>query len=1459
MDKVMRRFLTSIGLTDFDRYDLSFEVVTRNPFKKEQIDMVILKEEPWHYDLLSDFLNAIYNIDYPCTFRFHYRSRPTSKDGAVLFDHWYQASYRKLPEFTFSLTETSIMFDHEGEEEKVKYDDVFAAFKELLVFINYDIDIERIVHDPIVKIDEKEVSRLNKKADKTIDLDLDNPFIDNDEMHEERLIVAQDIICDELEENLKAMQEDRRVANKFKRSGQYKPAKIGYFDTKSGQVDFDGVIFSREEIETSKGRLILNLGVGFDGHGVYVKAFEDRNHLKIEKLDILREGCHIRVRGTTDSDRYNNGKLVVVAHYVDVLPPPPLPQDNSELKRVELHLHTKMSAMDGVSLISDYCRVAASMGHKALAVTDHGVVQAFPDAQIAAKKYNLKMIYGVEMYMIDDDPGYIINPSPDDLSTSTFIAFDLETTGLSIGDDHIIEFGAVKIRHGLVIATLDILINPGVPISQKTVSITNITDAMLKGQPSISEALPRIIEFIGKDMLISHNAKFDHGFLNEALITHGYAPLVNPIIDTLSLSRNIFYEASSHRLGSLARRVDVVYEEGKAHRADYDAQVLGQIWGVLNTKIQGQGISKHFEIAHLSPPDGMLKNLFPYHVIVLAKNAAGLKDLFDLISLSHTKYWADVPRIPRSEIAKHRANLIIGSACFNGELFTMASTRTVTELEDATAFYDYVEVQPKENYRWLIDMDQMDEKRLEVMLNRLINAADKAHKLVVATGDAHYSLRHEKVYRDVMISAKGLKGVNHPMSPYSREDRPQFENPDQHFRSTEEMLQAFAWLGETRRFEIVVKNTNLIADSIEAIYPVKDKLLTPIIEGSETFLRDLCTKRAREVYGEPLPVIVKDRLERELTGIIKNGYSVIYYIAHKIIKKANDDGYIVGSRGSVGSSFVATLANITEVNPLPPHYVCPSCHHSEFLDSKVVRSGFDLPPKLCPECLTPMKGDGQNIPFATFLGFEAEKVPDIDLNFPPDYQARAHDYTRFLLGEKNVYRAGTIETIAEKTAFGYAKGYFERQGIDLETVSNADIAYLAAGCQGVKRTTGQHPGGLVVIPTGYDVLDFTPVQYPADKSEDNSMTTHFDFSAIHDNVLKLDLLGHVDPQALKLLSDLTGVKIEDIPMNDPEALSLFSSSEALKRQIKNLRSLQNGALGLPEFGTPFVMEMLNQTKPKTFGELVILSGLSHGKGVWVGNAKDIINEGKGTLLEVIGCRDDIMTYLMDKGVPPKTAFAIMEDVRRGRKVKKEFENVMKACKVPSYYIDSCNKIKYMFPKAHATAYVTMAVRVAWFKVHYPLEYYASYFSLRAKQFDLETMLKSPKEILAKTDHMRMTLVDRRGHMKPKDEDIHYSLLMALEMMERGYRIQNIDLDKSDAEMFLVDYEQKALIPPFIVIDGVGLNAASSVVTARSDKPFLSRQDLLSRTKLSATNVEHLAKLNVLDHLDESNQISLFSF
>ncbi|MBO6260996.1 MAG: PolC-type DNA polymerase III [Bacilli bacterium] len=1476
MTDKMISFLNHIHIENIDAFDIDFEMVGRNRFKREQIDMVIVKQTPWKYQLLREFQDGLNTLTYPYLLRFSYVVRPIAEDVISLFDEWYQTLYR-IPHNLLleGQNESIIKVTYANEAEKEQYKSSINDFRDFLDFLNYEFSIieEVAPQEETINVSKSEMRKIVQKATKeaveTVEEESSTRQI-NDRSEVEEMIAqekaqlneeTEDQLLKLARQNAREMARDRERA-RLNRRGNYEPLEgIDDIVRTSDHVDFSAKTFS-VEINEYGDKKKLNIGLFDDkGGAIYANMYQNAS-LSDETIEEIKKwGTNVRVRGAAYYDEYNKS-MAVKAHYVDLLPPDEIEKEKCEGKRVELHLHSNMSTMDGISHMIDYAKYAKALGHTAMAITDHAVVQGYPDAQEAGKKTGIKMLYGVEFYMVDDELKYIKNPSPVELNKSKYVVLDLETTGLNCYYDRIIEFGAVKVEHGIVTESMDILINPERPLPKRIVEITNITDKMLEGQPKITEALPKILNFIGDAILVTHNASFDFSFLQHALMRCNMPIMNNAVIDTLPLSRYLFPESRSHTLGSLCRNMDVVYDEDSAHRADYDAKVLNDVWQpmlVLLTKKNHH--LTHAELAKLETPKSLLKHIRPTHVIALAKNKEGLKSLYKLVSYSHIDYLAEVPKIPRHEIEKLRENLIIGSACFNGEVFRNAQYYGDDVLKDTIAWYDYIEIQPLENYSFLINMGDMSEEELVTHIKDIVRCADEVGKPVCATGDVHYVTKKHKVFRDVYISAKGIGGVNHPLNPYKRSRMTPFENPDQHYRSTDEMLECMKFLGEEKAYEVTVNNTNAIADMIEPIMPVpNDHLYTPTIENCEENLKNMCFNKAHELYGDPLPEYIQNRLDKELNGIISNGYSVIYYIAHLLIKKANEDGYIVGSRGSVGSSFVATMSNITEVNPLPPHYRCPKCKHLEWTKETMpqYRSGYDLPDKVCPECGTPMVHDGQDIPFETFLGFNADKTPDIDLNFPGDYQAKAHDYTKVLLGENNVFRAGTIETVADKTAFGFARGYIERKGLDLETYPKVKIAYLASGCIDVKRTTGQHPGGIVVVPTDHEVYDFTPVQYPADDIDSNWKTTHFDFHSIHDTILKLDLLGHVDPMALKMMSDLTGVKIQDIPMNDKKVLSLFSSAEALGMS-HDYTNAKTGALLLPEFGTEFVRGVLEETNPKTFSDLVIISGLTHGTGVWQGNSDELVKAGTATLQEVIGCRDDIMVYLIGKGIPNNIAFAIMEDVRKGRGLKEQYEEIMKANNVPEWYIESCKKIKYMFPKGHAVAYVTMAVRVGYFKIYYPLEFYATFFSVRSKQYDIKTMIKGKDAIISKIEELRTQQRVSNVKLSPKEAEQLKTLINALEMVQRGYSFSNIDLYRSDASNFVVDYETKSLIPPFITIDGLGENNAITVVEERKKGEFFSKEDLLRRTKLTSTNVQDLADMGVLDGLNESDQLSLFDF
>jgi DNA polymerase-3 subunit alpha (Gram-positive type) len=1465
MNNVTNRFLKSIHIEEIDQFDLEL-----THYKKDlqgKWSYHFLKHSPWDIDSLEHFLASVQRyIDYKLDIIFSYSFTPQVSDALELFSSWFMRRHFIPCPFIACEEDHKIKCKYKSEHEKTKYAATLEDFQLLLNTIYYPFVIEAsaLEEEKAESEDELELGEEVTVLNESDEL----PPPPGEEYEPEAPVAVSKAVIDHTQEfhaewqkNFEKMKQERAMNG----NREYKALTIGEINENSGLVDFDGKIFFVNSKKIRNGATLFEFGIGKDAEGIYAKAtIQERQKNKLIEYKGFAVGQNVRIQGRVELSKYDQS-LFVAINAIDLLGPDPLREDTfaGPKKRIELHAHTKMSVMDGIGTMSGYLALAKNMGHTAFAVTDHGVVQAFPDAQAQGDAYGVKILYGSELYMIDTKPNYIEYPSPISLNAASYCVFDFETTGLSARYDRIIEFGAVKVEKGMITKRIDLLINPGkdVVISKKITEITNITNRQVAHKPTIDAVIDEILDFIGDSILVSHNAQFDMAFLQEALHKLNRPPIKNPVIDTLPLSFFMFPESRAHNLGALARNFEVHYDEVSAHRADYDAEVLSAVWqAMLVILTQENPHVRHMDLASLKASQLVYKHLRPMHVVALAKNEQGLRDLYKLISLSHVEYLADVPKIPRHILEEYRSNLLLGSACDSGEVFKTATTRNEDKLIDVMRFYDYVEIQPPSNYSYQINMGNIESKDvLYRYLKDIVKAAKMAGKLVVATGDAHYENPQDKIYRDVYISAKAVGGINHPLNPYNRDKVAPFDNPDVHYRSTTEMIEEFTkdnLFSEEEAIEYVVTNTHIINDNIQVIKPIQKKLFTPKIENVGQILRDLCFRNAEKVYGDPLPPIISERLEKELNGIIKNEFSVIYYLAYKIVNKANSEGFIVGSRGSVGSSLVATMAEITEVNPLPPHYVCPNCKHSEFETGSEAKTGFDLPDKKCPKCKTLMRGDGQNIPFETFLGFNAEKVPDIDLNFPGDYQSIAHDYTKELLGEKNVFRAGTIETVKDKTAFGYVRGYFERAGMNVNEVPKAKISYLASGCEGVKRTTGQHPGGIIVIPKEYEVYNFTPVQYPADNIDASWLTTHLEYKAIHDNILKLDLLGHVDPMALKMLCDLTNKKVNDIPLNDKKVLSIFHTTKALKLGTNFLQE-QNGALGIPEFGTSFVRGLLNETKPKTFNDLIIISGLSHGTDVWAGNAQKLIATGVTDLDGVIGCRDDIMTYLMSKGISGSMSFEIMEAVRKKKGVNEKHEKIMTDHGVPHFYIDSCNKIQYLFPKAHATAYVMMAVRVGYFKVYYPLEYYAVFFTLRSKQYDIKSMTSGAMTMSRKRDEL-LRARDNRS-ITPKEEEIEKTLQIAIEMADRGYKILNVDLYKSAATSFTIDYEHNAIIAPFNVIDGLGDNAAQSVIEARKNGEFISLEDLTNRTKLNSQNIEKLKDLGVLDNIPETNQINLFDF
>ncbi len=1225
------------------------------------------------------------------------------------------------------------------------------------------------------------------------------------------------------------------------------------------KVRIKGQVFKVESRTFPSGKSLFIFSLKDKTDAIIVKVFENKKNTK-EILDDIKEGMHLIVEGDIENDQYLR-TLVFVGKNIKKYQPHER-MDHAIKKRVELHIHTKMSEMDGVSEYDEYIFTAAKWGHRAIAITDHHVVQSFPKAQMAAKKVStnenpFKLIYGVELSMIEPQLPIVVNPDSRELKALNYCVLDFETTGLSTYYDEIIEFGGQHLDGLTMKKSTQFFVKTNKTIGDHISQLTNISNDLLnKKGIAIEEALDRIVAFIGDRVIVAHNAEFDVSFLNDTLIKYNRQPLNNPVIDTLNLARSLHLDRKSYKLGNIARHYGIIYDEEGAHRADYDTEVLAQVFIKMIDELEN--ITTLEQLQSFQPKKAVLKQ-FDTHVNVLVKNQAGLKSLFEIITLSHTEYLSTnatvpSPRIPRDILHNKRENLLIGSACSNNEIFEYALNRSDEKLKNAMAFYDYIEIQPRNCYRHLLRRNIVkSEEHLIEVIQRIINVAKSLDKIIVATSDAHYVDESQKNVRDIYISAQGIGGVRHPLFIYNKDERLTHQTYSQHLLTTDEMLAEFNYLDDALAYEIVVENSNKIADEIEYVYPVKKDLYPPVIENCDQKLKEIAYDNAHKKYGNPLPKIVADRLEKELNAIIGSGYHVVYYISHLLVKKSLDDGYLVGSRGSVGSSLVATMTNITEVNPLVAHYYCPNCCYSEFFEDGSLGSGYDLPDKPCPKCQHNLKGEGQDIPFETFLGFKGDKVPDIDLNFSGVYQPIAHQYTKEVFGESNVFRAGTIATVAKKTAYGYIKGYQEE--MDIQIIKPAQIERLSDESEGVKRTTGQHPGGIIVIPNYMDVHDFTPVQYPANDANSEWKTTHFEFHDIHDNVLKLDILGHVDPTAMRFLQNISGIDPLSIPLNDEKVLKIFSSIETLAVDTTKYKE-KTGAAGIPEFGTAFVRKMLETTKPTSFSELVQISGLSHGTDVWLNNAKDLIDNKVCTLKEVIGCRDDIMVYLIQKGLKDIDAFSIMESVRKGKGLKPEWIDIMKSHAVPDWYIDSCLKIKYMFPKAHAAAYVLMAVRIAWFKIYYPLYYYCMFFSIRCDSYDIHTMIKGENAIL----HKLQTINELRERKEDsvKDNAVYACLELAYEMVMRGYQFSNIDINLSHATDFMPHPTQEnTIIPPFVSLDGLGDSVAISIVKAREEKPFISKEDLKKRTGLSTTLINKLDEMNVLNNLIEKNQMSLF--
>jgi len=1250
---------------------------------------------------------------------------------------------------------------------------------------------------------------------------------------------------------LKAGQKPNPNAFQGKRGGGRKrlhvnPELDGVLTRLSEQLENDdeilieGLILAVEERETRSGKFILTFDMTDKSGSATVKLFlskEEHDDPNNEIMKLIKKGNGIRVLGRVQFDSYAKEINIMADELGSFAFKTEKRMDNAEKKRVELHLHTQMSQMDAITAATDYIKRAKEWGHTALAITDHGVVQAFPEAMDAAKKHGVKILYGVEAYLVDDMT-VTVTENADARSLDTeFVVFDIETTGLSAERDSIIEIGAVKIVDGEITERFSRFVNPGRRLPEKIVELTRITDDMLVGAPSIEEVLPAFLAFVGDAVLVAHNAPFDTGFLRNWARKCGCNADNAATLCTLALARTLFPEMSSHKLNLVAKHLQVPLEGH--HRAVNDAEATALIFKKCLALLKASSVETLGGVNAFARANVNVKNLRSHHTIVLVQNAAGLRNLYELISLAHIDHFHRQPRMPKSEVVRLREGLILGTACEAGEFFeAVRAGKKEEECKKIADFYDYLEIQPIGNNMYLYRNGTAESVETLRDWNRQIVAyGEKWEKPVVATCDVHFLDPEDEVFRRVIQA--GMK--------FSDAD----DQPPLFYRTTEEMLTEFAYLGPQKSYEVVVENTNRIADMLEVIKPIPDGTFPPVIPGSEEELTRIVMKKAHETYGDPLPKTVADRLDRELQSIIKNGFAVMYIIAQKLVWNSVEAGYLVGSRGSVGSSFVATMADITEVNPLPPHYLCPACKYSDF-ESDEVKSylgaaGYDMPDKNCPVCGGVLIKDGHDIAFETFLGFDGDKEPDIDLNFSGEYQAKAHAYTEELFGKGFVFKAGTIGTVADKTALGYVLKYLEERN---RVERNAEVKRLVSGCTGIKRTTGQHPGGLMIVPNDRSIYEFCPIQHPADKSASDVITTHFDYHSISGRLLKLDILGHDVPTIIRMLHDMTGIDPRTVNLGGEDVMSLFTGLSALHVNLSAI-NCETGSLGLPEFGTSFVRGMLKDTQPNNFSDLVRISGLSHGTGVWLGNAQDLVQSGTTTIKGIISTRDDIMAYLIAQGMEKLAAFKIMENVRKGKGVTDEEEAKMRAVDVPDWYIESCRTIQYLFPKGHAVAYVMMTVRIGYFKIYHPEAFYAASFSVKAGDFDYALMCRGQHAV-----ENEMKRVEALGkEASPKEKNSISMLELVYEMYARGLKFAPLDLYKAQASKFILT--EDGIMPPLCSVQGLGENAAQGVVEAREGGEFISLEDFRTRAKVTKTVVELLKELSILKGLPDTNQLSLF--
>lgn len=1319
---------------------------------------------------------------------------------------------------------------------RLKINSLFPSTKELngslkidYVGDRYEIIITKSpIYSMLISKNAKKIIEESIKSELSLDIKceliLQEDNLDIEEYIKNQKSENSDILNDALKPKIEE-KSNKNTAQVKKVEIKGDAEKISSINGEMENVIISGQVYSCTTKDIKNDKKLMEFVLSDDSGAIYCKKFLNQNDV------VLSNGQYVKISGNAEYDSYKH-ELVIMAKKIQEVARI-AKKDLAQEKMVDLHVHTNMSQMDGLTSVKDLINRVKSYEHCAVTITDHAVVQAFPDVMEVANKQGIKPIYGCEFYVIEDTQEHIKVRKKAEFDAK-YVVFDLETTGFSNRNDAITEIGAIKVENGEIVEEFSQLINPERPIPEKIQKLTGITNEMVLDKPTISEVLPKFLDFCKDSILVAHNSDFDTGFVREKASENNLLYDFDAI-DTVILSRLLMPDLKNHKLNTIAKELNVSLENH--HRAVDDATATAQIFLTFISKLKAMDIDNFNEINEKINSIDTSK-LRPSNVVILAKNQAGIKDLYKLVSLAHTKYlYSGTPTIPKSEIKNHRENLLVGSGFYESDVFSaILKNKPVNEIESIVDFYDYIEINPVTTMNSMINEESVRNVEEIKNINKTIyQIATKMGKTVIASSNSHYLDEDEKLFRKILKS-----------SIKKRDESP---DNDLYLRTTDEMLQEFLYLGGDVANKIVVENTNAIANMIEEVIPVPDGTFPPVIEGSDEELRNMCYEKAKRIYSDNLPEIVEKRLDKELNSIISNGYAVMYIIAQKLVTKSLSDGYLVGSRGSVGSSLAAYMSDITEVNALPPHYICPKCKNSEFILDGSYPTGADMPDKDCPICGEKYYKDGFDIPFETFLGFEGDKEPDIDLNFAGEYQPNAHKYTQKLFGEDYVYRAGTIGTVAEKTAYGFIKKYEELKN---EKFSNAQIEVLQKKCTGIKRTTGQHPGGVMVVPDYKDIFDFSPIQYPANDKKSGTLTTHFDYHSISGRILKLDILGHDGPSIIRQLEEFTDTDATKIPLDDKLTIGLFANTDSLGCKLDEIDCL-TGTLGIPEFGTKFVRQMLIDTKPGTLGELVRISGLSHGTNVWVNNAQDLVRGNVASLKEVICTRDDIMNYLILKGLKPKTSFKIMENVRKGKGLTEEYENDMKENKVPQWYIDSCKKIEYMFPKAHAAAYVMLSFRIAYYKIHYPEAFYATYFTTKVLDFDVNIISKGQDAILEKIREINSLGND----VSVKEKGLLTVLEVAFEMCKRNIKLEKVDLYKSDAKKFKLS-ENNTIIPPFLAIPGLGDVVAEKIYQEAKESEFISVEDLKERTGASKTVIEELTNSGCIDNLSNTNQLT-FNF